>query len=287
MAATGNNSYAFVIDHGDCVSTKIYIFAQIKSIKNAMLEICAIASGSNGNCYYIGNEKDAVLIDAGISARQILARMAVSGLDPQKVKAVFVTHEHSDHMRGVRGLSKRLNVPIYLTAKTFNGAYKNLRPDCPRYFTPGESVEIGGFTIHTFLKNHDASEPCSFRIQHLHQNIGVFTDIGEACENVVSHLQLCDGLFLESNYDLQMLENGHYPYFLKKRVASDVGHLSNDQAFDLLSFHAGENLKCVFLSHMSKDNNTPEIAMERMGPLISKFEVKLTSRYAAGEVYVL
>ncbi len=250
-----------------------------------MLEICAIASGSNGNCYYIGNEKDAVLIDAGISAKQIVARMKLRGLKSAKVKALFISHEHSDHIRGARGVNKKINVPVYLTAKTYNGCYKNLRPDYPKYFVPGDVIEVGEFIIYTFRKNHDASEPCSFRVQYQNVNVGVFTDIGNPCENVTAHLKLCDGLFLETNYDEKMLWEGRYPYFLKKRVASEVGHLSNVQAFDLLQTHAGENLKCVFLSHLSKENNTPEIALNSMINLTSRFDIRLTSRYEAGEVY--
>jgi phosphoribosyl 1,2-cyclic phosphodiesterase len=252
-----------------------------------MLEICAIASGSNGNCYYIGNEKDAVLIDAGISAKQIMVRMRERELDPTKVKALFISHEHSDHMRGARGVNKKMNLPVYLTAKTHNGSYKNLRTDYPKYFVPGDKIEVGEFIIHTFLKNHDASEPCSFRIQYKNRNVGVFTDIGEPCDNVTAHLKLCDGLFLETNYDEKMLWDGRYPYFLKKRVASEVGHLSNKQAFNLLQTYAGEHLKCVFLSHLSKENNTPEVALNSMIDLTSRFEIKLTSRYEAGEVYQL
>ncbi len=250
-----------------------------------MLEICAIASGSNGNCYYIGNEKDAVLIDAGISCKQIVQRMKDRNLNPLKVKAVFITHEHSDHLSGARVFGNRLHVPIYMTSKTYYGAYKNQRPDYPKFFNPGEIISVGDFNVHSFLKNHDASEPCSFRVQHDGKNIGVFTDIGEPCENVTQHLKMCDGLFLETNYDETMLWNGSYPWFLKQRVASGVGHLSNKQAFDLLLSHAGEHLKCVFLSHLSKENNTIEIAYETMQLLTSKFEVKLTSRYEAGEVY--
>ncbi len=249
-----------------------------------MLEICAIASGSNGNCYYIGNENEAVLIDAGISGKQILARMAERGLNSSKIKALFITHEHGDHMRGARGVEKKLQVPVYITAKTHNGAYKNMRTNVPKHFTPGDKITVGNFTVFTFLKNHDASEPCSFRVRYKSKNVGVFTDIGEACENVKTHLQKCDALFLESNYDEEMLLNGSYPYFLKQRVASEVGHLSNDQTFDLLKNHAGKNLQCVFLSHLSKENNTPEKALERMKSLDS-FKIKLTSRSAASEVY--
>jgi phosphoribosyl 1,2-cyclic phosphodiesterase len=206
-------------------------------------------------------------------------------LNPLKVKAVFITHEHSDHLSGARVFGNRLHVPIYMTSKTYYGAYKNQRPDYPKFFNPGEIISVGDFNVHSFLKNHDASEPCSFRVQHDGKNIGVFTDIGEPCENVTQHLKMCDGLFLETNYDETMLWNGSYPWFLKQRVASGVGHLSNKQAFDLLLSHAGEHLKCVFLSHLSKENNTIEIAYETMQLLTSKFEVKLTSRYEAGEVY--
>jgi phosphoribosyl 1,2-cyclic phosphodiesterase len=252
-----------------------------------MLEICAIASGSNGNCYYIGNDKDAVLVDAGISGKQILNRMSDLGLNPQKIKAVFITHEHGDHMRGARGVNKKLQVPIYLTAKTYNGAYKNTRPDAPRYFLPEQEIELGDFTISPVLKNHDAAEPCSFRIQYKNKSVGVFTDIGEACNNVKSHVEKCDALFLESNYDEKMLWEGRYPQFLKERVASKVGHLSNDQAYELLDKHTNDNLQCVFLSHISKDNNTLEKAAETMKPLSERFEVKIASRFEASEIYRL
>ncbi|HPF52139.1 MAG TPA: MBL fold metallo-hydrolase [Draconibacterium sp.] len=249
-----------------------------------MLEICSIASGSNGNCYYIGNNTDAVLIDAGISTKQILLRMKERGLNPTKIKALFITHEHGDHMRGARVLGNRLQIPVYITAKTYNSSYKNLRPDYPRFFTPDERIQIGDFIIHPVLKNHDAAEPCSFRIEYKNQNIGVFTDIGEPCENVKTHLEQCDGLFLESNYDEKMLWEGNYPWPLKKRVASELGHLSNEQALHLLENHAGEKLKLVFLSHLSKENNTPEIALSTMNSLLHRFEIKLTSRYEASDV---
>jgi phosphoribosyl 1,2-cyclic phosphodiesterase len=252
-----------------------------------MLEICAIASGSNGNCYYIGNEKDAILIDAGISCKQILLRMESKGLNPQKLKAVFISHEHSDHMRGARVLAKRLHIPVWLTAKTYYAAYKNMQPPYPQFFTPGGELQIGEFIVHPFLKNHDAAEPCSFRVEYSGKNIGVFTDIGEACNNVTSQLTQCDVLFLETNYDEQMLTDGPYPFFLKKRISSSVGHLSNIQALELLETHGGENLKCVFLSHLSAENNTPELALTSFKTLETKFEVRLTSRYEAGEVFVI
>ncbi|SHI47779.1 Phosphoribosyl 1,2-cyclic phosphodiesterase [Tangfeifania diversioriginum] len=252
-----------------------------------MLDICAIASGSNGNCYYIGNEKDAILIDAGISCKQILLRMESKGLNPKKLKAVIISHEHSDHMRGARVLAKRLNIPVWMTAKTYYATYKNMQPAYPQFFAPGSELKIGKFTIHPFLKNHDAAEPCSFRVEYSGKNIGVFTDIGEPCENVISHLGQCDVLFLETNYDEQMLTNGPYPFFLKQRISSSVGHLSNIQAVGLLETHGGANLKCVFLSHLSAENNTPELALSSFEKLGTKYDIRLTSRHEAGEVFVI
>lgn len=252
-----------------------------------MVEICAIASGSNGNCYYIGDETEALLIDAGISCKQILLRIKEKNLNPQKIKGVFISHEHSDHVRGARVLAKKLNCPVYITAKTYNALSKNMRPPWPKFFKPDTSITIGEFAIFPFLKNHDASEPCSFRISHQGKNIGVFTDIGEPCSNVIHNLAMCDVAFVESNYDENMLQEGSYPYLLKKRIASSKGHLSNLQSFRLLHENAGNRMKCVFLSHLSAENNTPRLALEAHQLLMSKFEIKLTSRSGPGEVFIL
>jgi len=252
-----------------------------------MIEICALASGSNGNCYYIGNKENAILVDAGISRKQVLVRFAEKNLDPDKIKAVFISHEHSDHLRGAYVLGKRLRIPVYMTSRTYFSAYPNLRPENPEFFIPGQPVSVCDFTIFPFLKNHDAAEPCSFRVNYGNKNIGVFTDIGEPCENVTHHLSQCDALFLETNYDEKMLWEGNYPYYLKRRISSENGHLSNLQALDLLKNHSGKHLKCVFLSHISKENNTPEKAYQEIEPMKERFDIKLTSRYEAGEIYYL
>jgi len=249
-----------------------------------MTEVCALASGSNGNCYYIGNETEAVLIDAGISRRQIVDRMKSKGLNPAKVKAIFITHEHSDHYRGAKILSKKLEVPVYISKETLRRSFYTMRPTRVISFTPGDSIQIGNFTIHSFSKQHDAIEPCSFRVEHENKHIGVFTDIGAPCQNVIEHLKQCHFLFLESNYDVDMLEAGKYPYYLKQRVASDRGHLSNIQARDLVTEHAADYLETIYLSHISEDNNRGEIAMNEFAPLADKYAIKLTSRYAPTEV---
>ena len=252
-----------------------------------MIDICAIASGSNGNCYYIGNDRDAILVDAGISRRQVLNRMREKNLDASKVRGIFISHEHADHFRGVRVLSKHLDVPVFMTLNTFEKSWGPHRPAKIVHFNPGDIVELGSFKVHTFLKQHDAVQPCSFRVEHNGINVGVMTDIGEACEDVKRHFSACQAVFLESNYDEDMLWKGAYPWHLKKRVASHVGHLSNAQACELLKEYGADDLKAVFLSHLSADNNRPEIAIEAFGELKSRFNVMLTNRYAPADVFTL
>lgn len=254
---------------------------------SSTIEMCALASGSNGNCYYIGNHNDAVLIDAGISTRQLMLRFRQTGLDPSKVKAVFISHEHSDHARGMQVLSKKLGISVYMTTTTYYALPRPFRPDFIKFFKPGETIHIGTLAVHSFLKNHDAAEPCSFRIEHNGKSVGVLTDIGEPCSNVTGHVSQCNALFLESNYDEKMLMNGNYPWYLKTRVSSAKGHLSNMQALQLVQEHAGPGLECIFLSHLSQENNTPEIAIAAFEPVKDKFRIKLTHRHQPAEVYTL
>ncbi len=252
-----------------------------------MVELCALASGSNGNCYYVGNEKDAVLVDAGISAKQILMRLNDAGLDASKIRAIFVSHEHTDHVSGVRVLSKKLGIPVWFSQGTFDALRETEQPENYRIFIPGKTIQVNSLTVHSFLKNHDAAEPCSFRIEHDDWHIGVFTDIGEACPRLTHHFRKCHAMFLETNYDEKMLWEGSYPYILKRRVASSVGHLSNDQAFELIRDHAGPELVLVFLSHLSGENNRPELAASTFESLTDRFNVKLTSRNTFSELVCL
>lgn len=252
-----------------------------------MIELCAIASGSNGNCYYVGTEDEAILIDVGVSRKQVLQRMEEKGLDPRKIKGIFISHEHADHTRGVRVLSKVLKVPAYMTKGTFENMWNPNRPGLYGIFEPDVPLEFGDFVIHPFLKMHDAANPCSFRVQVKGKHIGVLTDLGESCDNVHQHFPLFDAVFLESNYDEEMLQNGTYPYPLKQRVLSDLGHLSNIQAFELAKNHAGSNLKHLLLSHLSGENNTPELASKTFRPLEELYSVHLTSRYEASDVIIL
>jgi phosphoribosyl 1,2-cyclic phosphodiesterase len=189
------------------------------------LFVTALNSGSNGNCYYVGNQEEAVLVDAGISCRETEVRMKRLGLSMEKVKALFISHEHSDHVRGVRVLSKKYKLPIYITSGTLNNAPLNPSNPLIVNLIPYKTVKIGKLTITAFPKNHDALDPQSFIINYEDLCVGVFTDIGFPCEEVIKYFKGCHAIFLETNYDHEMLTNGNYPYYLKKRIVSDKVHL--------------------------------------------------------------
>lgn len=249
-----------------------------------MLEICALASGSNGNCYYIGNENEAVLIDAGIYYKRLLERLETSGLEKSKIKAIFISHEHADHIQGVKGCAKKLNVPVFITEKTFKKTPRRQRPEFATFIEPGMSIPVKNITVRSFLKMHDAVEPCSFTIECDGQVTGVFTDIGEADERLKNELAKCHHIFLETNYDREMLWNGPYPEYLKKRVDSEHGHLSNEQAYELARDYASPQLKTLFLSHISAQNNTVLAAMQVFSKLSDKYRILPTSREGISEV---
>jgi phosphoribosyl 1,2-cyclic phosphodiesterase len=235
-----------------------------------MIEISSIASGSNGNCYYIGNETSAILIDAGVSCKQIVNRMSSLGLDISKLKGIFVTHEHSDHIKGINVFSTKFKIPIYISEKTHANSPITVASNLVNFFKVNEHIDVGNFCVHSFAKQHDAADPCSFIIHSEGKKIAVLTDIGAPCKNVIKVLKESDVVFLESNYDDEMLANGKYPYFLKKRISGDCGHMSNYQAGLLVLQHAKDSLTHVFLSHLSENNNTPELAHSTFTDMIKE-----------------
>ena len=227
------------------------------------LNITSLNSGSNGNCYYIGNNNEAVLIDAGISCRETEKRMKRLGLDIKKVKAVFISHEHSDHINGVTILSKKYQLPVYITEPTYKNSGLKIEPQLVMEFKEDEPVTIGKLTITPFKKLHDAIHPHSFTIADESVTAGVFTDIGSPCEKLIHHFQQCHAAFLEANYDEDMLQNGSYPLHLKQRISGQKGHLSNNQAVELFNKYRPPFMSHLILSHLSSNNNTPEI-VERL-----------------------
>lgn len=249
-----------------------------------MVEICSLASGSNGNCYYIGDDNEAVIVDAGIGWRRFSERMKTAGLDVCRVRAIFVTHEHRDHAGSARVISRKLSIPVYMTASTYYRIHVHHRPTDFRAIEPDSVVEVGGIRVHTFPKSHDAANPVSFRIEIDRHCIGVMTDIGIADAVVCDNFSKCDVAFLESNYDPQMLADGPYADYLKERINSEIGHLSNIQSTALVRNHANPALTHLILSHISADNNSSEKILEAFAEFSDKYNISLASRYECGAV---
>jgi phosphoribosyl 1,2-cyclic phosphodiesterase len=249
------------------------------------LYISSLNSGSNGNCYYIGNDKDAVLIDAGISCRETEKRMKRSGLSLEKVKAIFISHEHGDHISGLPVLSRKYQLPVYITAATQRLGNLELEKKLVRRFRADEPVGVGSLSITAFQKEHDASDPHSFVVSSSSLSIGVITDIGIACKKVIQHFKRCHAAFLESNYDEDMLMNGSYPYHLKKRISDGKGHLSNIQALELFKKHRAAFMSHLILSHLSKNNNKPEIVDSLFRQHAGSTNIIVASRFKETEVF--
>jgi phosphoribosyl 1,2-cyclic phosphodiesterase len=249
------------------------------------LFISSIASGSNGNCYYIGNHTDAVLVDVGISCKEIEKRMLRSGLSIKKVRAIFISHEHIDHIRGVEVISKKHQIPVYINEKTYANGRIKIREELIRSFSDDETVIVNSLNVIPFFKSHDAADPYSFSVEHNGIRIGVFTDMGFACERLIAHFSQCHAAFLEANYDDDMLENGRYPVYLKNRIRSEHGHLSNAQALEVFLNHRSEFFQHLFLSHLSKENNSPEMVHELFSAHAGNTRVVVASRYEESEVF--
>ena len=250
------------------------------------LYFTSLNSGSNGNCYYVGTKTDAVLIDVGLSCRETEKRMHKLGLHMKTVKAIFVSHEHGDHIKGVSTLANKYNIPVYITAKTSkNGPI--LISHISKTFTANKSVVIGDLLINPFLKSHDAADPHSFTISNKGITVGVFTDIGNVCDELIRNFKLCHAVFLEANYDAEMLENGRYPIHLKNRIRGGQGHLSNKEALDLFITHRSPFLSHLLLSHLSKENNSPEMVEELFKAHANDIHISVASRYQASPVFTI
>lgn len=251
------------------------------------LYICSLNSGSNANCYYVGNEEEAVLIDAGLSLRETEKRMRLSGLMMEKLKAIFITHEHIDHIKGLPAISKKYQLPVYITRATLQNSRVPIEPSLPVSFSKNKKIQIGSLVVTPFTKHHDAADPHSFIIENNDEAVGVITDLGFACKQVIKYFSQCRAVILESNYCPAMLANGSYPYHLQKRISGDEGHLSNQQAWELVQHYRSPQLQLLILGHLSKNNNKPELVEKLFAPFSDQLTVHVASRYAASPVFCL
>jgi phosphoribosyl 1,2-cyclic phosphodiesterase len=251
------------------------------------LHISSLNSGSNGNCYYVGSGADGILIDAGISRRETEKRLKRLGLTLEGVKAIFITHEHGDHIHGLRGITKRYNIPVYFSRMTLEKSGLELPEGIARTFQSNEEIKVGDLLVKAFLKRHDACDPHSFVVTCNGVTIGVFTDIGSPCDELKKHFSQCHAAFLESNYDEEMLDKGRYPYPLKTRIRGGFGHLSNRQALKFFLEHRPPHMSHLFLAHLSRENNSPQLATNLFAGKTGKTRVIVAGRDMETQLYAI
>lgn len=229
------------------------------------MRICSIASGSSGNCVYVGDGDTHILIDAGISAKRIKAGLEAIGVDIRQIQALLITHEHSDHISGVGVLARKLRLPIFSKAKTLKAIMKTrslgvVEPELLEEVEADVPFRIGTIEVMPYNSSHDAVDPVCYTFTCKGKKIGFATDLGNFNDYIREHLSGSHALYLESNHDVRMLEAGPYPFFLKQRVLSDLGHLSNERTGILICELYHEGLSHVILAHLSQENNTPDVA---------------------------
>lgn len=241
---------------------------------------CSLASGSSGNCQYIASDEFRILLDVGLAGKRIVQGLESIGENAEKINGILVTHEHSDHIKGIGILSRRFNIPIYANTKTWEamrGKIGVVQEENIRYFETGKIFEIGDISVKAFPISHDAAEPVAFSFQHDQGKISVATDLGHVSHEIKEEIKDADFLVLESNHDINMLKMGNYPWYLKKRIMGDYGHISNDTAgsvlADMMEDHG--SLRHVLLAHLSKENNFPELAFETVKGILSDRKIKV------------
>ncbi len=229
------------------------------------LRFQSFGSGSSGNCYYIGNASTGLLIDAGIGVRSIRKHLRNLGLDFENIWGVFVTHDHADHIKAVGPIGEKHHVPIYATRDIHEGIHRSYCVTeklytSKKYIEKGESVQVGEFRVTSFPVSHDATDNVGYTVEYKEKRFTFATDLGYVGAEVGGELKIADFVVLEANYDEQMLRDGNYPEHLKNRIIAKTGHLSNDQCGSFLSENFNPRLKNIFLCHLSRENNLPELA---------------------------
>jgi Metal-dependent hydrolases of the beta-lactamase superfamily I len=229
------------------------------------IKFISLASGSSGNCYYLGTEKHGILIDAGIGIRTIKKELKEINVSLSNVCAVFITHDHADHIKAVGHLGEKYNIPVYSTKEIHEGINKSYcmtekLSTSVHYINKGEPMKIDEFKISAFEVPHDGTDNVGYCIEIGDKIFSFLTDLGHITETAAHYICKANYLILEANYDLEMLRMGPYPKYLKERISGPNGHMSNTDTADFLAENINEHLKYIWLCHLSKDNNHPELA---------------------------
>lgn len=231
------------------------------------MRLCSIASGSSGNCIYAGSDSTHILVDVGISGKRTEEGLKKLDLSPGDIDGIFITHEHTDHIAGLGIISRKYEIPIYATCGTIEAIRQSSSVgEIPEeLFHPvlaDEKIVIKDLVCNPMKISHDAAEPVAYRIYYGRKKIAIVTDLGNYNDYTVESLKGMDAVLLEANHDINMLQVGPYPYYLKQRILGDRGHLSNERAGQLLCKILHDNMQAVVLGHLSKENNLPELAYE-------------------------
>lgn len=231
------------------------------------MRLCSIASGSSGNCIYVGSDATHLLVDVGISGKKIESGLNSLGLGGNDLDGILITHEHSDHISGLGVLARKYEIPIYATRGTITAIRRtknlgNLDDDLFREIKEDSKFTIKDLTVNPMRISHDAAQPAAYRFSYGSQKVAVCTDLGIYNDYTVECLKGMDALLIEANHDVNMLQVGPYPYYLKQRILGDRGHLSNENSGRLLSRILHDRLQTIVLGHLSKENNLPELAYE-------------------------
>lgn len=230
-----------------------------------MAKFCSLYSSSSGNSTYIGTSRGGILVDIGVSAKRTSEALLGIGVDPCDIAAIFITHEHADHVNGVRVFAKKYGVPVYASAGTLSGMQEQgaLDPKTKTLVIPSSGIEAAGIFVRPFATPHDSRESCGYSVVTPDgKRISVATDIGKMTDTVMDAIHGSDLVLLESNHDVGMLRNGPYPFFLKQRILSDHGHLSNENCAKTAVRLVESGTTRLVLGHLSKENNMPALAYE-------------------------
>ena len=261
------------------------------------MRLCSIASGSSGNCIYVGTDDTHVIIDAGISGKRIEEGLNKIGLKTDELDAVLLTHEHSDHIASVGVLARKYGIPMYATRGTIEGIMKQkylgaIDPSLFNEIAAYNDFEIKDICVKPIEVSHDANEPVAYRLESGKASVGVCTDLGTYTDRIIEGFSGLDALFLEANHDVNMLQVGKYPYVLKQRILSDRGHLSNENCGRLLCRLLHDDMRSIMLGHLSAENNLAELAYEAVRLEImmddckydpSDFEIRVAKRSEVSE----
>jgi phosphoribosyl 1,2-cyclic phosphodiesterase len=236
------------------------------------VRLTILGSGSSGNCAYLETAEARILIDAGFSLRQIRQRLATIGRVPENLTGILITHEHSDHVLGLARLTEQLGIPVYCNRATAEAIHYQLRINLkPRLFATGATFELGDVLVDTFSVPHDAQDPVGFLLRTDAGNVGFLTDLGHATKLVLERVRKAHALVLESNHDIKLLqESPHRPWSLKQRILGRHGHLSNEAAADAAEEVVSAELRHLYLGHLSRECNRPDLARRVMGERLQK-----------------